>query len=281
MKPSLTIVIPAYNEQTQLPGCLAAIAAQTEMPDEVIVVDNNSSDLTAAIARKFDFVTLISEPRQGLRFARNSGLNAARGQIIGRIDADTRLSPDWSATARRAMAGGAVDALTGPCFYHDMPLANLSLILDNALRRSLFWLNRYPLLYGSNMVIKRSVWQALGHDLCTRGEFFEDLDMTIHLRTKNYRLQYWPRLVAGVSSRRLNDSPAAFAANMRLYGATFRAHGQFSLAALGARTVFRATYRPLKFIRQMYNAPANQRFLPVNFGEPQAPELQPRPSSNT
>jgi glycosyltransferase involved in cell wall biosynthesis len=63
---SLTIVIPVFNEQNHISACLEAIAAQTAMPDEVIVVDNNSTDKTVQIAKQFAFVKIIKEKRQGV-----------------------------------------------------------------------------------------------------------------------------------------------------------------------------------------------------------------------
>src|SRR5688572_3020117 len=93
--PTVSIVIPAYNEENHLRLCLEAVARQTVKPLEVIVVDNNSTDATAAIARSFPFVTLLSEKRQGPQPARDRGYNAAHGEIIGRLDADSIVALDW------------------------------------------------------------------------------------------------------------------------------------------------------------------------------------------
>jgi cellulose synthase/poly-beta-1,6-N-acetylglucosamine synthase-like glycosyltransferase len=59
---NVSIVIPVYNEADALAACLEAIAEQTIAPLEVIVVDNNSTDTSAAIAQGFDFVRLVSGP---------------------------------------------------------------------------------------------------------------------------------------------------------------------------------------------------------------------------
>ncbi|HYH36312.1 MAG TPA: glycosyltransferase family A protein, partial [Candidatus Saccharimonadales bacterium] len=81
----VSIVIPVYNEAARLALCLEAIAGQTVVPHEVIVVDNNSTDDTRLVASRFDFVEILHEPRQGVVHARNRGFNAARGEIIARI----------------------------------------------------------------------------------------------------------------------------------------------------------------------------------------------------
>ena len=88
---TLSIVIPAYNEENYLRACLDSIAAQTVMPDKVIVVDNNSTDKTVALARSYDFVTLVHERQQHQSFAQATGFNLASSDIIGRIDADSIL----------------------------------------------------------------------------------------------------------------------------------------------------------------------------------------------
>ena len=56
---SLSIIIPVYNEESHLRQCLDAIAKQIEKPDEVIVVDNNSTDETVQIAKSFSFVKVL------------------------------------------------------------------------------------------------------------------------------------------------------------------------------------------------------------------------------
>lgn len=256
---------------------MLAVANQTEPIDEVIVVDNNSSDLTAAIASSFPFVKLIHEPRRGLRYARNAGLDAATGDLLGRIDADSRLTPDWAARARKLFESASVMAATGPCYYHDMPLINFNLAGDHFCRNLFFKLNGSPLLYGSNMILRRSAWLNVRPSLCRKGEFFEDLDMTIHLREMNYKLIYDKSLVAGVSSRRMDDSPRAFLANMRQHNATFELHGQTSIAARCAKFAFLSVYPLVKVLRNIFN-PETRRIDLTGFA---SKRLAARPNSNT
>src|SRR5487761_1699776 len=92
----ISIVIPVYNEADNLSACLDAISNLEVMPYEVIVVDNNSTDNTVAIANLYDFVTVAHESRQGVVHARTKGFNLAKGDIIARIDADSVLPYDWT-----------------------------------------------------------------------------------------------------------------------------------------------------------------------------------------
>src|SRR5438132_12112385 len=92
---SLSLVIPVYNDERYLKACLDAIAMQTVSPDEVIVVDNNCDDGSMQLASEYPFVKIVKEKIQGKVYARNAGFNAAKGDIIGRIDTDTVLPQYW------------------------------------------------------------------------------------------------------------------------------------------------------------------------------------------
>jgi glycosyltransferase involved in cell wall biosynthesis len=94
-RPLLSIIIPAYNEQERLPASLDAVAAFVEAqpyPVEVIVVDNNSRDQTAAIgsayAARCPCFSLLSEPSQGKGAAVRTGMLAGRGEYLFMCDAD-------------------------------------------------------------------------------------------------------------------------------------------------------------------------------------------------
>lgn len=93
--PFISVVIPAYNEEDYLGNCIYSIKRQKiDFPYEIIVVDNNSKDKTADIAQKNN-VRLVNEKKQGICFARQAGLDSAKGEIVIYIDADTRLSDGW------------------------------------------------------------------------------------------------------------------------------------------------------------------------------------------
>jgi dolichyl-phosphate beta-glucosyltransferase len=97
-KPFLSIVIPAYNEETRLPGSLQAIAdfvAHKTYPVEVLIVNNNSRDRTGQIieeyAGKFSFVRGMVETTQGKGAAVRTGMLAARGDYRFICDADLSM----------------------------------------------------------------------------------------------------------------------------------------------------------------------------------------------
>jgi len=97
---SVSVVIPVYNGAATLPAGLRALQRQTHPPDEVIVVDDGSTDGSADIARGLatphgSAVRVISQPNAGPAAARNRGATAARGDILLFTDADCVPAPDW------------------------------------------------------------------------------------------------------------------------------------------------------------------------------------------
>lgn len=272
----LSLVIPAYNEERHLRQCLQAIQAQTCAPYEVIVVNNNSTDRTGEIAAEFPFVRLLHESRQGLRFTRNTGMDAARGDIIGRIDADTYLNPHWCERVLRAFQDPQVTGVTGACYYHDMPYKRMSYKLDKACRTLAFTIGK-PIFYGSNMAMRRSVWQRLRHVACMEGEFFEDCDLSIHAAELGYAVTFLRDMIVGVSARRLDDSPREFYRVMQEYNHTFAMHGVANPAASAAKSVYLGAFPLLRFIRVCYDPEINNFVLSRLL----SPRAIGRPTSNT
>jgi glycosyltransferase involved in cell wall biosynthesis len=102
----LSFVIPAYNEEFELPATLEAIrAAVKDRPYEIIVADDGSTDGTAAIAQRAG-ARSISIHRRQIAAARNAGGHAANGDILFFVDADTRINPKHVSGAMKALQDG-------------------------------------------------------------------------------------------------------------------------------------------------------------------------------
>lgn len=176
-------MIPVYNEAGYLDECLRAIAAQTVRPYEVIVVDNNSSDGSVAIAGRYPFVKILHEPRQGVVYARDRGFNYATGDIIGRIDADTVAASDWVAKLQAFFTANiSAGAVTGSVFYRDVSFASFFSYVDLCFRRFLSVTMRGQMyLYASNMGIRTEVWRAVRGTVCHKNDMHEDMDLAAHI----------------------------------------------------------------------------------------------------
>jgi glycosyltransferase involved in cell wall biosynthesis len=157
---TLSIVIPAYNEEDTIGPCLESCVAQTVPAHEIIVVNNKSTDNTEAVIREYQKlypaapIILIQQSKaQGITPTRNAGFDAATGDIIGRIDSDSIVEPNWVEETIKAFADPTVAAATGPVVYYDMPLRRFGKVADSTLRKAMFKLVRdYKFLFGSNII---------------------------------------------------------------------------------------------------------------------------------
>jgi glycosyltransferase involved in cell wall biosynthesis len=104
----ISFIIPAYNEETELPSTLAAIrgaASAVTQPFEIIVVDDASTDATPEIAEQAD-ARVISIHRRQIAAARNAGARAAKGEYLFFVDADTRIDQVHITKAMIALEAG-------------------------------------------------------------------------------------------------------------------------------------------------------------------------------
>lgn len=111
----VSVVVATLDRPAQLRGCLAALHAQTtRRPLEIVIVDNHpASGRTAPVVKEFPGVVLVSEPRQGLAYARNAGFLAARGTIVTCTDDDVVIPPGWLEALAAPFGDPAVMAVTG------------------------------------------------------------------------------------------------------------------------------------------------------------------------
>lgn len=199
----VSVIIPAHNEQAYIEDCLRSLLAQTRLPDEILVVDNNCSDDTVKLAKSFDGVQIIKENRQGIPFANKRGLDMARGDLLVRIDADTRLPSNWLRNVVVLFKDLRVAAVTGPGYFYDLPL--LKAIHIALLTVYFGWwriIQGHHTLWASNMAIRRSVWQKVSSQVCLHQQIHEDFDLALHLG-RTHQIIFNSKLMAAVSLRRL------------------------------------------------------------------------------
>jgi glucosyl-dolichyl phosphate glucuronosyltransferase len=177
MPPSkISVVLPTYNRAATLRGALDALRRQ-RLPEgslEIVVVDNNSTDDTAAILAAVDDprVRAVSEPRQGLSYARNAGIAVATGDILAFTDDDVEVGERWTATIVETLdADASVDGVGGrviprwdgapPVWLtraHWGPLA----LQDHGDRPRLFDSSQPIGLIGANVAFRRSALLRVG-----------------------------------------------------------------------------------------------------------------------
>jgi len=256
---SVSIVIPAYNEQETIEACVLAALHQTSPAHEIIVVDNKSTDATAATVHALQatypaapIIYLQQSEFQALIPTRNYGLNHATGEILGRIDADSVLEPNWVEAVQKAFEDPKIMAATGPVIYYDMPLRRFGAIADDALRRALIKVTReFHLLFGSNMALRATAWHAIADEACLdpEDELHEDIDLSIHLAEHAFAVAYSSDMVTGMSARRLDDSPRDFYNYVMRFERTYDKHNVKSLTLRAPMAIFLSAYPALKAMR--------------------------------
>jgi len=182
-QPFFSVVIPAFNEEKFLPKCLESLKEQDFKNFELIVVDNNSTDRTVELAKKFGAI-VFSEKNQGVAFARQKGFLNVKGKIIASTDADTILPKNWlSKIFKEFKKDENLIAFGGSCIFYSGPIS--------ARLASRFFL--YPFLIfdkffsggwnlmGCNMAIKKEAFLKIG-GFNTNLKFNEDIEISYRLR---------------------------------------------------------------------------------------------------
>lgn len=179
------MVIPVRDDARLLLRCLRALQQQRLQADEVIVVDNGSTDGSAAVAMAAG-ARVVHCAERGIPAASAAGYDAADGDLILRLDADCVPPPSWTADVVTLLQRRPeLDAVTGPGRFLDGPPAVRAVA-------ALVYLGAYVLttapalghvpLFGSNMALRNEVWlrvrdQVHRHD----PEVHDDLDLAFHI----------------------------------------------------------------------------------------------------
>jgi glycosyltransferase involved in cell wall biosynthesis len=212
-RPLISVVIPAYNEEKYLPSCLGAIKKQTFKDFELIVVDNNSKDKTAKVARKYG-ARVVKETKQGMIPARERGFKEAEAEIIARTDADTVVAPDWLEVIYETFQKKTeVVAMTGPWLSPNRKLPDkitqsYSYFISVRLGKMM---SGHVYLLGPNYALRKSVWKKVKVIKDDR-KVHEDIDLSCHLANEG-EILYNHKMKVICSYRRVTENPFKGLAN--------------------------------------------------------------------
>lgn len=193
----VSLYVPAYNAARFLPLCLDAIARQTRPPDEVLVIDDGSSDESAAVAARYP-VRVVRHPKNlGLAAARNTGFREASHSLVAALDADCVADPHWLERLLRhlgdedvALVGGRLEETVLDTLADRWRRKHMTQAWGDALMRD----PRH--IFGNNTLLRKSVWQAVGgydERFRTNGE---DLEMSQKVRRAGGHTVYDPSALA-------------------------------------------------------------------------------------
>src|SRR5262245_36493096 len=166
----ISVIVCAHNEARYLPACLHSVLAQSRKPDEVLVINNASTDETAVAAATIPSVRVVDEPRKGLVVARETGRRHASGDILIYLDADCRAPLTWvELIERRFDQDRWLLALSGPYRYYDWDWWSRALIraYDFTVAPGTQLLVKHMLrigtiFYGGNFAVRREALEQIG-----------------------------------------------------------------------------------------------------------------------
>lgn len=168
----LSIIIPARNEEQNLPTLLRSLAAQPLKPREIIVVDDGSTDRTAELARELGATVIASQPLpegwRGKTWACHQGAQAATGELLLFLDADTWFEPDGLVRVVADYDGGAFSV--GPFHavrhaYEDLSLFfNLNMTIGTSPGG----------LFGQMLLVDRDSYRRVGGHEAVKGRILEN-----------------------------------------------------------------------------------------------------------
>lgn len=206
----VSVVIPTYNEEKYIGACLESLMQQEEKADEIIVVNNNCTDRTVEIAKKFP-VRLVNEKKQGMIPARNRGFDEAQYAIIARTDSDSKADVNWIKNIKNFFVlNPAYSAVSGAAYYDILPDYINAPLFDRYLGTLYLVLGYYPLV-GPNMAMKKSMWNKIKTKVCLDDKMVhEDIDLSIHIDQEGGIIGYDPAIKVHTSTRRLIKDPTSF-----------------------------------------------------------------------
>ena len=180
----ISVVISVYNEEDMIEGCLQSLQKQSRQADEVIIVDNNSTDQSVVIAKQYG-AKIVREKKQGIWAARHTGYDAAKGDVIVCTDADARFPENWLKNIKRFFATDDIVGVVGPGYFYDGPKV-LNYIGNIIYMKAYFFFTSLALttrpLFGSNFAVRRTVWERVRDEVHSdREDIFDDLDLTYHI----------------------------------------------------------------------------------------------------
>lgn len=207
----VSAVVITYNEEKYIKNCLESLTSQIEKADEIILVDNNSTDRTVEIAKQFPEVRIVKEEKQGMIYARNKGFDSAKYELIVRCDADTRVSKDWVKNIKAHFEKEKVDALSGPIAFYEFPKTGMQKIITNIYNDGAILIYQHRILDGPNMSLTKEIWGKVRDKVCLIDkDVHEDADLAMHIIKAGGKVKYFKDVVVVASGRRLIHNPSSF-----------------------------------------------------------------------
>jgi GT2 family glycosyltransferase len=232
-KPAVTVVVPCFNGGRFLDGLMASLDAQIFRDFETVIVDDGSDDeeTLSKLAALKGRVRVIHQKNAGLSATRNTGIRAARSDMVMTLDCDDTIEPPFLQEAVALLRAAPSDVAGVIC--HKRLVGSGSGLLERHFNRfDLLFTNPMP----SGILLRTACWQAVGGYDETMREGYEDWEFYVRLMRAGYRALVIPKpyLAYRVSSTGMLFSQAS-GHHAALWRAIRRKHAE--------------TYRPWALMR--------------------------------
>jgi len=194
MTSKVSFYVPCFNAAKTIGPCLEAVFKQEYPVAEVIVVDDGSTDESAAIASRYPVKLLSHAHNLGLAAARNTAIKNAKGDFIASVDADCCAQSDWLEILMRRLDSSCIYAAGGR-LIENKPKT----IFDEwrLLRMKQNWEDEPPsFLFGSNTVFRKETLFDIGLYNEKYSTNYEDVDICNRLKERGYIFTYEPKAIA-------------------------------------------------------------------------------------
>ena len=191
--PYFSVIIPFYNKERSLEACIKALLSQDFPRDnyELIAVNNNSTDSSLEIIKRYPSIRLIYEEQQNPYAARNRGACHANGSVMVFTDADTEARADWLSNIYHSMEKNGYDILIG-WYIPARPIRLLQIhgkLVSERIKKAIKR-NAPSMLTAcaANLVIKKEIFQKEG--LFQNMSNSEDMYFAIRCLEKGYNVGF-------------------------------------------------------------------------------------------
>ena len=207
--PLVSIVVPVYNQFDYTYACLRSILLEiTDVPYEIIVADDVSTDETREILRYFGHIKVVRhEHNLGFLHNCNRAAKQAAGRYVVFLNNDTRVRPGWLSSMTALMEHDATIGMTGSkLLYPDGRLQEAGGIVwrdasgwnfgrfDDAAKSAYNYVKETDYLSGASIMVRHDLWQEIGgFDERYAPAYYEDTDLAFEIRRRGFRVMYQPK----------------------------------------------------------------------------------------
>jgi len=192
----IALYVPCFNAEKTIQACLSAVLHQSRPADDILVIDDGSTDMTFKIASSFPVRIIKHTKNLGLAVARNTAIKNTNAKLIASLDSDCKPDKDWLKHLAKKVSASNVAGAGGRAIE-----VNTSSVFDSwrAVHMKQHWgdskKTNPPFLFGANTLFRRDLLLKAGSYNEKYRNNFEDVDISRRLRKRGYNLIYEPQAI--------------------------------------------------------------------------------------